>query len=375
MPVSDRSHSQPRFALAFGMLVLAILLSGQAIAAPPRSTPVIVAVAERQMIEDRVEALGTLRANEAVALTATVTETISAIRFDDGQRVKAGDVLVEMTSTEESALLSEARARLDEADRQYRRVQSLAQQGTASRSLLDERDRERNTARAQLAAIESRLTDRILKAPFDGVVGLRNISVGALVEPGDVITTLDDDSVMKLDLAVPSVYLETLRPGLDILARSRAYGDRQFTGTVHSVDSRVDPVTRSVTVRVLIPNPDRLLKPGMLMHVTLLKNPRSSLLIPESSLLPAGREHYVLRVTDADDGLSVERRKLTTGARLAGSIEVLDGLVAGDRVVTHGALRVRPGQPITVRAVESPPGQSLSELLTQKTADAGGANP
>lgn len=342
--------------------VLLFLMTAAVSAAPP--TPVIVAEVVAKPFADRIEALGTLRANESVVLTATVTETINALHFDDGQRVAAGTVLVEMTSEEEQALLTEARVRFNEAQRQYRRVQSLATQGTAAKALLDERGREQDTAQARLAAIESRLSDRLIKAPFAGVVGLRNISVGALVEPGDVITTLDDDSVMKLDLSVPSVHLAALRPGLDVVAATRAYSERSFHGSVHSVDSRVDPVTRSVVVRVLLRNPERLLKPGMLMQVTLIQNPRSALVVPEGALMPLGSEQFVLRVIGDGDAHRVERTQVRIGARRPGEVEILDGLAEGDLVVTHGTLRVRPGQPVRVRAIESGD-ESLVDLLEQ----------
>lgn len=203
---------------------------------------------------DRVEALGTLKANDSVALTAAVTETVTRIHFDDGDRVRVQQVLVEMSSAEELALLQEAQATVAEAQRQHRRVKSLEAQGTAAISLLDQGHREWETARARLAAIESRLADRLVKAPFAGVVGLRNLSVGALVEPGDLLTTLDDDSVMKLEIPVPSTYLATLRPNLTIIARARAYGSREFRGEVKSIDSRVDPVTRSILVWAVLPN-------------------------------------------------------------------------------------------------------------------------
>lgn len=339
----------------------ALLMSASAVAAPP---PVSVIVAEvgSQAFEDRIEALGTLRANESVALTASVTETVSALAFDDGDRVEAGQVLAEMTSAEEHAQLKEARALVDEARLQYRRVQSLATQGTAAKSLLDERRREWETARARLVAIESRLSDRLIKAPFGGVVGLRNISVGALVEPGDLITTLDDDSVMKLDLAVPSVHLATLRPGLEVEATTRAYGDRRFSGEVRSVDSRVDPVTRSVVVRVLVPNPERLLKPGMLMQVNLRKDRRRTLVIPEAALMPQGREQFVLVAAPAGEAHKVERREIRIGSRRPGEVEVLQGLREGERVITHGTLRVRPGQTVEVRAVDDG-SRPLAELL------------
>ncbi|MDJ0740983.1 MAG: efflux RND transporter periplasmic adaptor subunit [Gammaproteobacteria bacterium] len=349
----------------FGALALLCLGALPVSAAQPpadKATPIIAAEVVSTSFADPIESLGTLRANESVVLTVTVTETVSALHFDDGERVDAGTLLVEMTSEEEHAQLTEARARLDEAQRQYRRVQSLANQGTAAKALLDERSRQRDTARAQLVAIESRLSDRLVKAPFAGVLGLRNLSVGALVEPGDLITTLDDDSVMKLDLSVPSVYLGALRPGLDVVATTRAFREREFSGRVHSVDSRVDPVTRSVVVRVLLPNAERLLKPGMLMQVTLLNNPRETLVIPESALMPQGREQYVLRAVADGDGHRVERRQVQIGGRRPGQVEVLGGLDKGDLVVTHGTLRARPGQRVDVRSVQRG-GESLNQLL------------
>ena len=335
-----------------GRLLVGVLGLVATVAQAAEPLGVIVSTVKAVPFEDRVEALGTLRANEAVALTASVTETVSALHFDDGDRVEADQLLVEMTSAEEQARLREARAREREAASQYRRVQSLAKQGTASKSLLDERSREWQTARAQLVAIESRLSDRIIKAPFSGVIGLRNISVGALVEPGDLISTLDDDSVLKLDLSVPSVYLSTLKAGLPVVAKTRAYGEREFTGELRSIDSRVDPVTRSVVARVVLPNEERLLKPGLLMQVTLKKNPRTALVIPEAALMPTGRQQFVLVAAPAEAGYKAEKRQVTIGSRRPGLVEVVSGLKAGEQVITHGTLRVRPGQAVAIRAVD-----------------------
>jgi membrane fusion protein (multidrug efflux system) len=316
------------------------------------ATPVIVAEARVMPVAERVEALGTLRANESVSITSNVTETISAVHFDDGQRVKEGDLLVEMTSAEEHALLEEGQARAAEAERQYDRVRSLARQRSASESLLDERKRDLDTARAALVAIESRLADRLVKAPFSGVLGLRNISRGALVEPGDLITTLDDDSVMKLDFTVPSVFLSSLKPGLRIEAQSRAYGERVFDGVVRGVDSRIDPVTRSVTVRALLPNPERALRPGLLMQVQLLIDPRDAVVVPEAALMQQGQDHFVALLVDGDDGLTVERKQVEIGTRQPGVVEIRSGLAAGNRVVTEGQDKARPGQPVKVLAVD-----------------------
>ena len=348
MRVSSSTSVRIRHAAA--ALFAGFLFAGPVAAKPPLG--VIVAPVVSMPFEDRVEALGTLRANESVVLTASVTETVGALHFDDGDRVEAGQLLVEMTNAEEQAQLKEARAREREAERQYRRVQSLAEQGTASKSLLDERSREWQTARAQLVAIESRLSDRLVKAPFAGVIGLRNISVGALVEPGDEIATLDDDAVLKLDLAVPSVYLSTLVPGLPVVAKTAAYGDRAFEGQLRTIDSRVDPVTRSVIARVMLPNEDRLLKPGLLMQVTLKKNPRTALVIPEAALMPSGTAQHVLVASPDGEGFTAERRKVIIGTRRPGFVEVVSGLTQGEKVITHGAVRVRPGQAIAIKAVE-----------------------
>jgi membrane fusion protein (multidrug efflux system) len=333
---------------------------------------VIAATAKLEPVADRVEALGTLRANESVTITATVTETVSAIHFDDGQRVEAGDLLVEMTSVEEHARLEEAQARLAEAEQQYRRVKSLEAAGSASASLLDERRRDLRTAKAALTAIESQLADRLVKAPFDGLVGLRNISLGALVEPGDVITTLDDDRVMKLDFAVPSLYLPSLAPGIGIEASAAALGETVFDGAIASIDSRIDPVTRTVQVRAKLPNPDRRLRPGLLMRVDLLRNPREALMIPESAVLQRGEAHSVMAIAEGDEGEQVaEQRSIEVGLRRPGEVEVTAGLSPGDLVITHGADKARPGQPVQVMAIDNGE-RALDELLAQPSGDGAG---
>ena len=328
-------------------------------------SPVVIKEAVVASYDDRVEALRTLRANETIELTATVSEIVTAIHFDDGQRVEAGDILVEMTNREENALIEEERSTIAEAKKQYDRVRPLVDRGAASQALLDQRRREYQTAVARLRAIESKLRDRLIIAPFSGVVGLRNISVGALIEPGDIVTTLDDDSVMKLDFAVPAIYLSTIRPGLPIEAMSPAFPGRLFRGEVKSVSSRIDPVTRSIVVRAILPNPDLVLKPGLLMSVELVKTPRQSVVIPDEALIPSGRENYVYVVDPTVDPAVVDKRKVNTGGRRPGKIEVISGLASGEYVVTHGGIRARPGQPVEIIAVDTGD-QSLVQLLNQK---------
>jgi membrane fusion protein (multidrug efflux system) len=301
-----------------------------------------------------------------VELTASVTETVTAINFDDGDRVKAGQVLVQMTNDEEQAQLREARVTVDEARRQYERIKSLRAQQSASESQLDEQQRVWEANRARLAAIESRLADRLLRAPFAGVVGLRDVSIGALVEPGDVITTLDDDSVMKLDFSVPSVYLAALVPGMPVTAITRAWQGQLFEGRVKSIDSRVDPVTRTVIVRALLPNPDHALRPGMLMQVELLGQQRESIVIPEECLVAQGLKQFVYVVDRADN--KVERREVRIGTRRPGEVEIIEGLVVGEQVITDGTLKVRPGNKVSIRAKDDGTTR-LHQLLEQPATE------
>lgn len=352
--------------LALTFALLAAIISSAHAQQRGASGPiqVFVTTAAERPIADKVEALGTLRANETVTLSANVTDRVSAIRFEDGQRVAAGDVLVEMANTEETAALKEAQANVSEASRQVNRLRPLVDQGAASRSSLDTQNRNLAAARAQLEAVKSRLSDRIITAPFDGVVGLRNISVGALLQPGSVITTLDDDSVMKLDFSVPALFLPLLRQGLPIEARTRAYPERVFKGEVASIASQIDPVTRAITVRALIPNNEKILKPGLLMTVTLSKDEREALTIPEISLVLESTRHFVYLV----QGDKVEKREVTIGAREPGLAEITSGLSPGDVIVTDGVAKLTDGSTIAVRA-QRKGNETLSELLSQGTAE------
>lgn len=327
-------------------------------------SPVILSEAVSKQLVDRVEALGTLRANESVTVTAQVTETITALHFEDGQEVKKGQVLAEMTSAEELAQLQEAEATVREAKDQLDRVSPLAERGVSSEAVLSERRRDHETAIARHEASKSRLSDRQIVAPFDGVVGLRRISVGALVEPGTVITTIDDDSVMKLDFSVPATFLSTLRVGLPVIAEAQAYGERVFEGKVSGIDSRVDPITRSITVRAIIPNESGVLKAGVLMTVEVLKNERQAVVLPEQAIIPHGRDTHVLVVDRKAEAPVAERRDVKLGTRVGGEVEILEGLKAGEFVISDGTLRVRPGQKVSITAIDNG-GEPLVKLLEQ----------
>lgn len=307
--------------------------------------PVLVHQVDTSEWVDRIQALGTARANESVTLTAKTAETVARINFSDGAQVEAGTLLVELTDRAEVAQLKEAQASASEAQKQYERLRGLVAQGTVTQSQVDQQLALRDSARARMEAIRVRLSDRVITAPFAGVLGFRAVSPGTLVQPGTVITTLDDIATIKLDFSVPETFLAALAPGQTIEARSHAWPDREFTGTVSSLDSRVDPLTRAIVVRALLPNPERLLRPGMLMSVEVINRPRESLSVPEVSVSALRERSFVYRVEA--DGLAHEV-DVRIGARRSGEVEILEGLAAGDRVVTDGLVRMRDGIPVRV---------------------------
>jgi len=354
------------FVLAAKFAVLAVLtlsMYGAAAQAQGGGAPgVIVQRAESQAFVDRIEALGTLRAYDSVEVTAKVTETITKIHFKDSQRVKAGELLAEMSSETERAELAEAKATLREAKAQLERAKPLAQRGVSSEATLTERQRNYETAKARVEAVEARLRDRRIVAPFGGLTGLRRISVGALVEPGTVITTIQNDSVMKLDFTVPTAFLARLRPGFPIEAKAAAYDGKVFEGKVSAIDNAVDQDTRSISVRAELPNPDGELKAGMLMTVELLRNPRTAIVVPEQAILMRGTQSFVYVVDPEAEQPEVAQREVVIGARRPGKVEITSGLRAGEAVITHGIVKVRPGQQVRIRAVAKG-GEPLTELL------------
>ncbi|MBV1922174.1 MAG: efflux RND transporter periplasmic adaptor subunit [Pseudomonadales bacterium] len=316
----------------------------------PKRPPSVVKAVDviSESISDPIEALGSLKANESVDITVHFAEFIREIQFAEGQRVEQNDVLLVLENTEEQALLQEANFTLQEAKRQLARIKAIAGRGDASQSVLDERQREFNVAKARFAGIASRLKDYTVSAPFAGLIGLRNISQGAYVAPGDVITTLIDDSAMKLDFSVPAIFLSTLKAGMLLTATTRAFPDETFKGLVATLDNRVDPISRTVIVRALLPNPKGVLKPGLLMEVLLHANERQALLVPEEALVPKARKHFVMTVETNDDVTTVKQRQVSVGERLNGMVEIVSGLAEGETVVIHGADKVRDNSEVKI---------------------------
>lgn len=318
-----------------------------------RTTP--VAVHEVGVLEfaDTVEALGTARANETVTITAKVADTISRINFDSGMEVEAGQILVEQTDLEESAGLTEARATLREARQDLARIRDLTERGVSAQSRLDEVAATVDRSEARVRALEARLADRIIRAPFSGVVGLREISLGELVRPGDIIASLDDTRLIKLDFSVPERFLSVIEPGMTIQAMTSAWPDETFTGVVAQIDSRIDPVTRTVTVRGEVPNEDGRIRPGQLMTVEVRRDAVANPAIPGSAITRYLDQTFVFVVETGDDGAHAVQREIEIGRRQDGMIEVVSGLQTGERVVGEGVHRIRDGNAVQVVGPEA----------------------
>ena len=318
-----------------------------------------VATAATGEVTTSVEAVGTARAYEAVSLTSSVSGIVTSISFREGQWVEKGIVLVELDAGAMHAELEEMRAELDIARRLHDRARKLRESGNVSASRLDELDAEVQTSEARVRARELMLADYRVDAPFSGRLGLRRISVGTLIRPGDEITTLDDTTRIKVDFRVPETALAAVEVGQTVEARSIAYPDRRFEGRVETIDSRIDTDTRSVQVRTVLPNPDDLLKPGMFLSATLVVSRREdAVLIPEEAIISSGDSQYVFAVIE---GMAV-RTPVEIGVHRGGKVEVSSGLAPGIDVIIGGVQKVRDGSPIqVVNPAESGPEAGESE--------------
>jgi len=298
---------------------------------PGQQAPLVTAgTVQRDQVYDVVEALGTTQANESVTLIAKVSDTVRRVNFEDGDFVEKGAVLIELTNQEEEAALAEARANLDDAQSQLRRLEDLSSRGLSAVQQLDIAKSRADAMQAQLNRVVARLKDRVMQAPFAGVLGFRNVSPGTLVTPNTTITSIDDISTIKLDFTVPETVLGSMKPGAKVVAKSVSFPGREFEGIVRTVGSRVDPVTRAVTVRAHVPNKDRALRPGMLLTVDVVTSQHEALVIPEGAVFQA--------IAGAAQAM------LDFEAKQPRAIEGLELFIATDRRARAGQFLITPAR-------------------------------
>jgi membrane fusion protein (multidrug efflux system) len=310
-----------------------------------RAVDIVVDKVRVGTVTDQFQAIGTAHANEAVTVTTKVAGLVRSVNFEEGQMVKRGDVLIELDDREARATLAVGTAQLRNARLLYERAQQLLKSNNIPVARVDELLSALQASESQVEAAKARLADLQIVAPFDGRLGLRRISPGSLVMQNTIITTLDDTSVIKLDFSVPETLLSKISVGSTIQTRNDVIPDRQYEGVVQTINSRVDPITRAVEIRALVPNPDGSLKPGMLMTVDLTLSERDgALLISEAALVPEGAEQYVYKVEDE----RAVRTLVRIGARKRGVVEIIDGLAEGDQVIVGGVQKVRNGTRVRV---------------------------
>lgn len=307
-------------------------------------TPVITHKVQSEKFPVTVEALGTATANESVLLTAQKSDVVQSIEFDDGDLVAKGQLLLKLNDREEQARLNELEVNLQEAKRQLKRVDNLAQKSVASAQLLDEQQARVKALNAQQEVAKAQLDELELRAPFAGVLGTRQVSVGALVMPGDLIATLDDVHQVKVDFNIAESHLPSISKGQKVRATSVAYPDEVFEGQISSINSRVNPVTRAIQIRAIIPNKSLKLRPGMLLQINLEKQILDTLVIPEGALVPIEDKQFVFVIRDS----KAVRQEVKVGRRRPGVAQVLSGVDVGDEIVIEGTLRLRDGSVVKV---------------------------
>ncbi|MEO5702355.1 MAG: efflux RND transporter periplasmic adaptor subunit [Gammaproteobacteria bacterium] len=315
---------------------------------PPMAIPVEVALVRTGMISVDIGAVGSLLANESVLIRPEIAGRITDVHFSEGQQVGKGIKLVTIDATELRAQVAESASAVKLNKLNFERARELSQRKLMSRQEYDQAQANLSESQARQNLNEARLSKTVLSAPFAGVLGLRKVSPGDYVQPGEDIVNLEDISSLKLDFRVPETYLAKIAPDQTVEVHVDAFPDHGFKGNVYAIEPRIDEVTRSILLRARIPNEDGRLRPGMFARVTLTLEQRpNALLIPEQALVPDGTARFVFRMVD---GKAV-RQKVIIGQRRSGEIEIQEGLNPGDTVVTAGQMKIRDGAAVMVMQV------------------------
>lgn len=347
-----KSHFTPLQAQA-GQHLLAVLVAGLLCGAttlaaekPPAATIAVEAMAVRATTVAReVSAVGTVRSNESIILTTEVAGLIEAINFSEGTRVTKGTVLVKLDQAVAAAERDRAAASLALSEANYQRSETLFKDEAISQRERDEALAQFRLDQAQLRLREAQLDKTVLRAPFTGVVGLRNVSVGGYAQPGSAIATLDAVDPVKIDFRIPESYSGQVKLGQKLEVTVDALPQRIFRGTIYAIDPQIDDQGRSQMLRGRVKNADNALRPGMFATVKLaLGDQAQALLVPEEAIISQGGKQLVYKVVAGQAVAAV----IKTGLRRKGEVEIVSGLNEGEMVIIAGQLKVRPGTPVTI---------------------------
>ena len=331
-------------------------------AMPPQ--PVKVAAAKLGPAADEAGAVGNLRADEAITVRPEIAGRVVEMPFREGERVKRGARLVLLESSDLRAVLDASAAQLKLDTQRHERNEDLFKKGFISPQALDESRSTLARSRAKLAEDQAKLAKAEVRAPFDGVLGLRQVSEGAFVAAGTDIVRLEKIDVLKLDFRVPEAYAARLRAGQPVRLTVDAWSGEAFSGAVYAIEPGVDEQTRTVQLRARVANPGLKLRPGMFARVSVQVGSRErAVWVPEAAIVPRGQDSYVFKVAEGKAALV----KVRIGSRRVGEAEIAEGVAAGDLVITEGNQRVQPGAAVAVMG-DGPP-------KAPAAAPAGGAAP
>jgi len=331
-----------KYLLAFFLSLITAPLMAQ-------EAPVTVTLtkAHKQKISQYLYASGTLRAWQATDLRTQVSGRVVSLKLQENGWVEQGQLLILLDDREPRSRLRQAEVSLREAQRLLERYQRLQKNQSISQDQLETQQAVADTAQAELLALQAEVERYRITAPFSGYLGEHNITTGMLLDSGSLITTLDDLSQLRVDFSLAERHLSLLKPGLPLQATTPAWEDQLFEGVLHSIGTRIDPVTRNLSLQGRLTNPQQQLRPGMLINLTLQARSREALLIPARSLTYDGQEKAVFVVNEK--GIA-QRRTVEVGATQAEWVEILSGLEAGEQLVDQGVVKVRNG--IQVRTLK-----------------------
>ena len=314
--------------------------AGGGMAMPVEAAPVTVG-----SVPLEIDTVGSLQANESVLIRSEIAGRVAAIHLSEGQNISKEALLVSVDASEYQAQFNQITA-VDELNRlNFDRARQLFQEQLISQQAYDEIAAKLQESQASLSLARVRLDKTAIRAPFSGRLGLRQISPGDYLQPGQAIVNLEDISAMKVDFRVPEIYSGRIKVGQTLSAAVDAFPDKRFSGRVDAVDPRMDEATRTILVRGRVPNPGGELRPGMFARVTLeLGERRNAPLAPEEALVPMGQEKFVFRVVDGKASLT----PVEIGRRLEGKVEIVKGLSADDVVITGGQMKIFDGAPVMV---------------------------
>ena len=319
---------------------------------PPPPAVVETAVAVARDVHVQVAALGTLDADQSIVISPEINGIVTSIDFKDGQRLAEGDSIISIDSGSLKARVMQASARLTLTRANFDRAQRLRKQGSGTARALDEALNDMRSAEADAVAAKADLDKANITAPFAGIIGLRQVSLGQYLKAGDSIATLADVDHLRIDFRVSEVYLTEIKKGLVVNIRFDALPGETFKGVITAIDPVIDVAGRAISVRATLANESGKLRPGLFGRVDIVTTTRHSIVLPESVMVPQQTGEKAVFVVTGDDktGRHVELRPIEIGERLPGEVEIRSGLSENDIVVTAGQLKIKSGDPVRLRS-------------------------